>query len=443
MWRKATPRIVAAFALAAVLFVVGAIAFTHGREPDPDPGVDAATSVDTAAIPVSADLTTSISALQTRLGKLPTDYGSWTTLGFYYISQARATADPSYYPKAEAAFARTIAAKPSDADALAGQAALANARHEFADGRDLAQQAVAADAYDSTAKGVLVDALIELGDYDTAWDTLQQMIDLKPEVPAYTRASYAYELRGDFAGAQFAMNRALGLAASPTDKSFSLFHLGELSYNTGDYATALAYYRQGVALDPTNMQILDGQAKVEAAMGDTEAALSDYARVVELLPQPIYLVEYGELLDSLGRTDEAKDQYAVADAASLIFVANGVEPDIDVALYDADHGRPGDALDVAQEQYATRRSVQVEDALAWALHVNGRDAEALPHAVAAQAIGTKNALWDYHRGMIELALGKTDDARASLELAVATNPHFSSLHAPLAEQALASLGPAA
>lgn len=442
MPRTRSASVIVAFILAAALFVFGAIVFTNGGRDDSDTLPGGTSIGDVAAVPGAADLTTSIAALQTRLAKFPLDYGSWTTLGFYYISQARATADPSYYPKADEAFVRVVKAEPDNADALAGQAALANARHEFADARDLAQRAVAADAYDSTAKGVLADAQIELGDYANALDTLQAMLDLKPEVPAYTRASYAYELRGDLAGAQFAMNRALNLAASPTDKSFSLFHLGELSFNTGDYPTALKYYQQGVALDPTNMQILDGQAKVEAAMGDTDAALRDYETVVERLPQPIYLVEYGELLDSLGRADDAKDQYAVADAAQLIFAANGVEPDIDVALYDADHGRPADALKVAQAQYATRRSVQVEDAMAWALHANGRDAEALPHAIAAQAIGTNNALWDYHRGMIQLALGKTEDARASLTDAIATNPHFSSLHAPLAEAALASLGPA-
>ena len=76
-------------------------------------------------------------------------------------------ADPSYYDKADEALARSLELEPeANADALAGQAALANARHDFADGRDLALAAVEADAYDSTARGVLADAQLELGDFD-------------------------------------------------------------------------------------------------------------------------------------------------------------------------------------------------------------------------------------------------------------------------------------
>lgn len=80
--------------------------------------------------------------------------------------------------------------------------------------------------------------------------------------------------------------------------------------------------------------------------------------------------------------------------------------------------------------------MQVEDALAWALHVNGRHEEAIEHADAAARLGTRNALWDYHRGMILLSLGKIDEGRAALEQALQTNKGFSPRHAPVAAEAL-------
>jgi hypothetical protein len=43
----------------------------------------------------------------------------------------------------------------------------------------------------------------------------------------------------------------------------------------------------------------------------TDAAVRDYATVVSEVPQPQYLVEFGELLASLGRDQEAQAQYAV------------------------------------------------------------------------------------------------------------------------------------
>jgi hypothetical protein len=43
--------------------------------------------------------------------------------------------------------------------------------------------------------------------------------------------------------------------------------------------------------------------------------------------------------------------------------------------------------------------------------------------------------------MIQLELGRVDEARQSLELALATDPGFSRLHAPRAREALAGLDP--
>jgi Flp pilus assembly protein TadD len=76
------------------------------------------------------------------------------------------------------------------------------------------------------------------------------------------------------------------------------------------------------------------------------------------------------------------------------------------------------------------------DALAWALHVNGRDREALGYARLAARTGYRNALFRYHRGMIEKSLGDRAAARRSLAGALRLNPRFSEMHAPKAREAL-------
>lgn len=434
--------IVAAFVLAPVLLLVGGIAFYDDQQGGPAGVAPAPQVIQVGEAAAADDVAASVTALQERLRRLPEDWSSWTSLGFAYIAQARTTADPTYYPRAEKAFAVVLEAEPDDANALTGQAALANARHEFATGRDLASRAVELNPYSSTAKGVLSDALFELGEYDTALDTLQEMVDLEPSVASFTRVAFSYELRGDLEGARYGLDRALEMAPSPADTSFVLFYLGEFAFGSGDHEGAAAHYAEGLRLDPENVLLLAGQAKVKAALGDVDGALADYAEVVQRLPQPSYLVEYGELLESVGRVEDAQAQYDVADAASLLAADAGVETDIEVALYHADHGQPDLALAIAEAQYETRRSVQVEDAMAWALHASGRDDEALEHALLAQQLGTRSALWDYHRGMIQLELGMVAEARASLTLALETNPAFSPRHVPLARAALATLGPA-
>jgi Flp pilus assembly protein TadD len=74
------------------------------------------------------------------------------------------------------------------------------------------------------------------------------------------------------------------------------------------------------------------------------------------------------------------------------------------------------------------------------LHATGHDREALRYARSATRLGTKDARLLFHRGMIETALGRVDAARRSLRAALAADPHFSPLQAPIARRTLATLG---
>src|SRR4029079_9298719 len=110
------------------------------------------------------------------------------------------------------------------------------------------------------------------------------------------------------------------------------------------------------------------------------------------------------------------------------FEANGVNVDLEVALFSADHGLDlADGLGAARAECSRRQSVQVADALAWQLHANGRDREALGYANKALALGTRNASFHYHRAVIEEALGRRDAARTDLVAALDINPSFSTL----------------
>jgi len=161
--------------------------------------------------------------------------------------------------------------------------------------------------------------------------------------------------------------------------------------------------------------------------------------VVARLPLPQYVIEYSDFLVSLGRTEEAAEQHDLIDAQERIQRAAGVNLDLELALYDADHGKERKALVQARKAWGERRSVFVEDAYAWALHVNGKDREALAHAIAAARIGTRSALFAFHRGMIEKSLGMVPEARRSLQRALDINPYFSPILAPQAREALDKL----
>jgi tetratricopeptide (TPR) repeat protein len=105
----------------------------------------------------------------------------------------------------------------------------------------------------------------------------------------------------------------------------------------------------------------------------------------------------------------------------------------------ADHGEPAEAVRLATAEWERRQTVFTADALAWALHAAGRDAEAMPYTARATELGWRDAAADYHRGMILAALDRPEEAIAALEEALTTNPHFSPLHAATARQALDTL----
>ena len=136
----------------------------------------------------------------------------------------------------------------------------------------------------------------------------------------------------------------------------------------------------------------------------------------------------------------ARAGYDLVRVQQRLLASNGVNTDLELALFDADHGRPAAALRAARAEWQRRSSVHVADALGWALLANGRPEEAWTYARQALSLGTRNASFLFHAGMIRLALGDRDGARSFLTDALATNPHFSIQHADEAAATLERLG---
>lgn len=385
-----------------------------------------------------------VEELRARLEAVPGDWTAWAALGSAYVEQARVTGDASLYPRAQEALEQSLQLRPDDnSDALTGLAGLAAARHDFAEAVEMAERSIALNAFDAAAFGILTDGLVELGRYDEAATALQQMADLSPGFAALVRISYLRELRGDVAGARSAMTDARTQGYSPADKAFAGYYLGEIAFSHGDLATAEQEYEAALAQDPSAVTARAGLARVAAARGDVATAEAEYLRVLDVLPSAEYATELGDLLRAAGREDEAQEQYALVTAHTALIEANGGRADLETALFLADHGDPATALVLAQREHDVRSTVHTDDALAWALHVNGRSAEALPLAERALRLGTRSASFHFHKGMIEAALGLDDRARASLRTALDLNPHFSVAHAPAARAALTRLGAAA
>jgi tetratricopeptide (TPR) repeat protein len=429
--------------LAMVMFVIGGIGVLRRvtSKPSSAPHV-AGPALATKPIIGAGSLSAIIANLQDRLRAAPEDWRSYADLGLAYVQQARVTADPSFYPKAEGVLERSLGLNSSgNFGALTGMAALAAARHDFASALTWGQKAVAANPDSAEARAVVGDAQLELGLYDEAFETYQEMIDLRPELSTYARVSYGWELQGDFENAVRAMNLALGAAATPADGAWASNQLGDLYWNHGRLAQAEKWYRRAIATDASFIPPRAGVARVEAAMGHVERAIEKLTQVVQRYPSPEHVIALGDLYTATGKPEEAARQHALVRAQERLLRASGVNVDLEIALFDADHGVDlASGLAAARQEWARRKSIHVADALAWVLYANGKHEEALGYANKALRLGTRNPLFLFHRGMIERALGKTRAARSDLAAALAINPHFSILWSKQAEQALTKLG---
>jgi tetratricopeptide (TPR) repeat protein len=344
-----------------------------------------------------------IPKLQEQLKQDPKNPHWNSALGLAYVQKARETGDPNYYSKADALFDRALAARPDNMDALIGRASLAMSRHEFQQAREIAERAMRLNPDVVATYGVLADAQTELGDYDAAIKTLETMVHKKPNLSSYSRISYMRELHGDIEGAIQAMQMAIDSGASDAENTaWCMVQLANLYLNDGRFAEAERANRMALLRFPKYVHALAALARVAVVQKDFIAAAHYYKQAVAEVPLPEFLVGLGEVYELMNEPADAAQQFELVRAIQKIYRSNGVNTDLEMVLFELDHG--GDvrrALDVARKEWQQRKSVKVADAYAWALYRAARKDEARAMMNQALRLGTKDPAMQRRAAMIE------------------------------------------
>jgi cytochrome c-type biogenesis protein CcmH/NrfG len=378
-----------------------------------------------------------IAALQDQVRESPSDPQGFADLGLVYLKRQGETEDPAYYPEARRAFDSALSLAPRDFTATAGLAELELSRHHFRRGLALSVRARQISPSIARTDGQITDAQVELGRYLAAERTLRRYVNRRPELASYARISYFRELHGDLRGALAAMRLAASAAGEASaNSSYAQTLLGKLQFDRGAYADAERIYRGVLSRDPSYPDALLGLAAVEAGRGDLQGALAHQRAVFEAVPAPDHAILLGETEQAAGNLETAEDAYAAAEVAFERLDAYGVRIATELAVFEADHGSPVEAVAAGRRAWRATRSVRAADAYSWALSAAGRDRAALRFSLRAMRLGSLDPAFLYHAGIISLRAGGERRAQALLGRLLERSPRFSPLQAPRARAAL-------
>ncbi|MDJ0754645.1 MAG: tetratricopeptide repeat protein [Ardenticatenaceae bacterium] len=368
-----------------------------------------------------------IERLQTLLATNNNNANIQAQLGLAHLQQARDSGDLSHYATAQIAFEEALQIQPQQVDALMGQGMLALVRHDFDEAISWAEQARQINPYRAEILGILVDAHVELGQYDQGRRYLQQMVDTQPGQAAFSRISYLRELHGDTYGAIEAMQQAIA-AGLPTDEGtlWSQLQLGQLYFESGQWDEAEMTYRTVLSARPDHPQASLGLAKIHAARGDLQLAIGLLTDIMTQDPNPEAAILLSDLYAVGGSELLAADTIALVPGMLHQEAEAGIAIEQELAFFYAEQEIHLDqALELAQSAYEQRPTIMAADTLAWVLYKNGDYEAAWQYSQEALRLGSDYPLLYFHAGMIAHALENEQTARQLLQHAIDLNPVFS------------------
>jgi tetratricopeptide (TPR) repeat protein len=383
-----------------------------------------------------------IAFFEQRAAADPIDFLSLNALTGQYLQRARETGDVADYRRAEAAATKSLDLVPVDNyGGLIGLAAVRLVQHDFAAVESLANDAMALKPYEAAPYGLLADAQVGLGRYDEASDTLAAMVEIEAGLPALSRLAHLAFLRGDELNAVEFWRQAIeagevGATATTPVENLAWAHvqLGVTYFALGDLDKADSQHAAALSLFPDYVHALAALGQVRAAEQRWDQAAALYERAVARMPQPQYVAALGDVYAVAGREAEAAGQYALVEAIAALYRDGGINTDLQIALFYADHDLELPlALEMARATFEAAPGVYAADALAWALYKKGEYEDAAAFSEQARAWGTPEAGFYFHAALISHALGDDDTAREQLQRALDLNPRFAPLQAEQAQ----------
>jgi tetratricopeptide (TPR) repeat protein len=334
-------------------------------------------------------------------------------LGWAFVEKARSSYDPGYYKLAQQCSLCLQSTQANDADAFLLQGHILDSLHQFKEAECVARKLLAI-RNNASDTGLLGDVLMEQGRLDEAIILYQKMVNLRPDLQAYTRIAHMRWLKGDLEGAIEVMQMAVAAGGSrePEATAWAYTRLAIYKFQAGDMDAAAK--SAGIALQFTEncAPALLLRGRILLAQNKASAAIESLRQAAALASLPEY---QWALADALRETG---DLPAAEEVESRLVNSGAANDGRTFALYLIARGElTQQALMLAQRELSVREDIFTMDAVAWTLKANNRLTEARDYSEKSLKEGTQDARLFYHAGAIAMALSDYAKAEVSFRQA--------------------------
>jgi tetratricopeptide (TPR) repeat protein len=382
------------------------------------------------------------SQTEAHLDKLrtnPSDVKSKLALASIFINEARAFGNHAYYDEAANYYVdEVLKAEPKNFEASILKCVILLSQHRFEEALAEGEKTKALNPYNAFVYGILIDANVELGRYDSAVSNADKMVGIRPDVRSYSRIAYLREIFGDYPGAIEAMKMAVE-AGAPGDEAtvWTKVQLAKLYENTGKLSKADMQYEEVLRDRPGYAYALAGKGKL---------LLNDKKKdeAIKYLTQADALIEDGSVKGILAEAYLQKGDKKQAGILQDEIIkaindhehpaANGTSnknqghyhAGMELAYAYLNVANYKEALKNATTEYKRRPlNIEVNECMAWVLYKSGEVAKALPYLQKALSTNNKNPVLLCRAALIYNANGEQEKAATMYSNAMLSNPLIS------------------
>lgn len=353
------------------------------------------------------------------------DLKSKLMLAQTYMQEARITGDhPYYYPATLKILEDVIRKDNANFEAMAFKASVLLSLHHFKEALEVGNKALTINRNNGFIYGVLVDANVELGNYEEAVKMSDLMQSIRPGLESYSRASYLREIYGDNQGSIEAMKLAFEAGLPGTEEASwagnTLCHLYE---NTGNLKAAEDISRIVLQQRPSYAFATAALGRIALANNNVKKAIQLFDSAIMMMPEVSFYECKAKALAVSGDKQGSEKVYKEIlnmlkeDAESGHFV------DMELAWVYLELGDTKNAMKYAKTEYDRRPlNLDVNHTMAWVSYTMGDFDQAKKYIDVAMRMGTKDAELLKNAGWIEQAIGNADLSKKYLAMASKINP---------------------